>query len=59
MKVSDIFNADGNFRKPFDPYRTDHNDNYYQSLFDEDGYTIQYHKETIYKLDNKEQDVEG
>ena len=39
MEIKDCFNKDGNFIKPFDPYRCDNNDPLYLALFDEDGYT--------------------
>lgn len=37
MKIKDCFDKDGNFIKPFDPYRCEDNDPLYLALFDEKG----------------------
>lgn len=39
MKIEDIFDEIGNFINPIDPYRCDRNNEVYQYLFDEDGYS--------------------
>ena len=37
MKIKDCFDKNGNFIKPFDPYRCKNDDPLYLALFDEDG----------------------
>lgn len=37
-KIEDCFNKNGNFIKPFDPYRCEDNNPLYSALFDENGY---------------------
>jgi hypothetical protein len=40
IKIKDIFDKNGNFINPIDPYRCDRDNEIYQYLFDEDGYAL-------------------
>lgn len=40
MKLDNIFNKEGNFIIPFDPYRYGENETIYAELFDEEGHAI-------------------
>ena len=40
IRITNIFDKNGNFINPIDPYRCDRNDKIYQYLFDEDGYAL-------------------
>lgn len=40
IKIKDIFDKNGNFINPIDPYRCKRDDKVYQFLFDEDGYAL-------------------
>lgn len=40
IKLKDIFDKNGNFINPIDPYRCERDDKVYQYLFDEDGYAL-------------------
>lgn len=48
MKIKDCFDKDGNFIKPFDPYRCEDNDPLYLALFDEKGRATRY--DEVYTL---------
>lgn len=49
-KIKDIFDKNGNFINPIDPYRCDRDNEVYQYLFDKDGYSLRNEEARMFVL---------